>query len=157
MSIQSEIDRAYTTAVVLVASLIMGQLIFAGVAWYLASTGGRITEPVPITHPLGLAWLMLAAGSVFGAQFFRRQIPGPHDRPDQLQRIREGTVTPATLQTRIITMWALLEGAGLFGLVVYFLYGLPVVLYAALTYIAVTGLFFFPRREWFEALRQETR
>ena len=154
MSNQADIERAYTTTRGLVGSLITGQLIFAGVAWFLTRSGARVSENIPITHPLVLAWVLVAAGSLFGALFFRRQIPGPHDRPDVLQRARERKDTPGTVQTRVITMWALLEGAGLFGLVVYFLFGRPIVLYAALTYIAVVGLLFFPRRKWFDSLRQ---
>jgi hypothetical protein len=57
----------------------------------------------------------------------------------------------AEVQTQSIIIMALLEGAGLMGIVVYFLHGHQQVLYAVLAYIAVSAVLFFPRREWFKA------
>jgi hypothetical protein len=48
-------------------------------------------------------------------------------------------------------MWALLEGGGLLGLVIYYLTGSQQVLIAALAYIVLCAVVFFPRKVWFDA------
>ena len=51
-------------------------------------------------------------------------------------------------------MFALIEGAGLLGIVNYFLHGHSPMLLAALAFLAFSIALFFPRREWFDAFRQ---
>ncbi len=142
-------EQQYRTTVTIVISLIVGQLIFAGVAWWLNNSREITREPVLITHPLILSWLLVGAGSVFGASFFRSSILGRRGVRAGLGRTGAKTESPAALQSKIVLMWALLEGAGLMGLVVYFLFGVPQVLSAVLGYIAVAAIIFFPRRDWF--------
>ncbi|MGH7469521.1 MAG: hypothetical protein ACRENP_16340 [Longimicrobiales bacterium] len=154
MATREEIDRTYTTTLVLVGALVMGQVTFAAVVFYMLRAAEQAAPPVRLTDPLVLAWLLVSAGSIFGAFYFRQLISGARDRPAALQRVREGKVKPANLQTMIVIMWALLEGAGLMGLAVAFVLGGAQILYVTIGYIAATGFVFFPRREWFDAFMQ---
>ena len=131
-------QRAYQQTVIIVTSMIMGQLIFAAVAWFLYSSGARTGEE-PI-RALLIAWLALAIGGIGAALFLRGRLANvdPHAQ-----------VNPPQVQTQIIIMWALLEGPGLLGIVIYFLEGNSNMLYAALGFVIASAIFFFPRREWF--------
>jgi hypothetical protein len=154
MANRQEIDRTYTTTLVLVGALLMGQLTFAAVIWYMIRAGAQNAPAVRLADPLLLAWLLVAAGSVLGAFYFRQLVSGARDRPAAMQRVREGKVKPTNVQSMIVIMWALLEGAGLMGLAVSFVLGGPQILYATLGYIALTVPIFFPRREWFDVFHQ---
>lgn len=136
----NERDQAYRISAIIAAAMIAGQIIFAAVSWYLHNMGGQEpTETIPILVPI---WGAMAFGGVMAAFFTRNRLASvdPH-----------AEVNVAAVQTSVIVMWALLEGPGLLGIVLYFLNGNPNVLYAALGYVLASAIFFFPRREWFGA------
>ena len=143
MTTETTAAEHHRITTIIVLSLIMGVLLFAGVAWWINQTATH--EEIPITHPLVLSWLLVAGGSIFGASYFRQQL----QRRGVDRRGVKTDVSPATVQTRVITMWALVEGACLMGLVVYFVYGVTQLFSATLGYVAVAAIIFFPRREWF--------
>lgn len=147
MSTEMTAEQHHRTTTIIVAAMIMGVLLAAGVAWWTQTNQETVREPILITHPLVLAWLLVAGGSVFGASYFRSSIVGSAARPGLGATSPKNS--PAARQGRIIIMWALIEGACLMGLVIYFVYGVTQLFSAVLGYILVAAFIFFPRRSWF--------
>lgn len=154
MATQQEIDRYYSMAMIIVAALIVGQLIFAGVAWFLHSNGTFTPSGQPLLNPITYAWIFFSIAGFGAALFLRQRLTALGVTPKGQQLIRSGGFTPAHMQSQIIIMFAFLEGAGLLGIVNYLLNGYSSLLAAVLAYIILVSAIFFPRREWFDAFRQ---
>jgi F0F1-type ATP synthase membrane subunit c/vacuolar-type H+-ATPase subunit K len=133
----------YRITSMIAIALIIGQLAFVAVSWFLHSSGERELSAEPALNLMTYIWIALAFSMLAVAFGFRQRIV------TQAERTVNRTVAPADVQNQTIIMLALLESAGLMGIVVYFLYGHPQILYAVLAYILVSALLFFPRREWF--------
>jgi hypothetical protein len=151
MATREQIDQQYRATAIIAAAMIMGQLIFAGVSWFLHGTD----EPTqPLLGPLVYAWIAVAITAVPLALLIRQKLVGLGDSAEGLQAIRDGKTTMANAQTWVIVMFALLEGAGLLGLLNYFVNPYPQLLVAVLVYIIACAIIFFPRRDWLEPFYQ---
>lgn len=139
----TEASHHYRNTSIIAIALIVGQLAFVAVSWFLHSSGQREPSGEPALNIMTYIWIALAFSMLAVAFGFRQRIAS------QAESASNRTIAPADVQNQTIIMLALLESAGLMGVVVYFLYGHPQVLYAVLAYIVVAALLFFPRREWF--------
>lgn len=124
-------------------ALLIGQLAFVAVSWFLYSSGQRTPSGEPALNIMTSIWIALAFSMLAVAFVFKQRIV------TQAESSLNRTVAPADVQNQAIIMLALLESAGLMGIVVYFLDGHPQVLYAVLAYIVISAVLFFPRRDWF--------
>ena len=154
MATQQEIDSYYSRCLIIVAALIVGQLTFAGVAWFLHANGTFTPSGQPMLNPITYAWILFGIAGFGAALFFRQRLVALGVSAKGQQLIRSGSFTPAHMQSQIIVMFALVEGAGLLGIVNYLLHGYRVMLVAVLVYIILASAVLFPRREWFDAFRQ---
>ena len=138
-------DKQYTTAAAIAGAMIMGQLLFAGVCWWLYSSGARSAAASP--NPMLLyVFLVVAISSIALALMLRGQIVSNDSR------VSGRPATGTSISNKVVFMWAALEAASLLGLVFFFLEGDPTLLYAVLGYIVASAIFFFPRRDWFSGL-----
>ena len=136
----SQPQASYATSAIIAVGLIMGQVLFAAVSWWLHSTGKRTGTDAPaIMH---YVWLAVAIGGLAGANMVRQRLSAAADSPTE-------RLPDATVQTQVVMMWALVEAGGLLGIVLHLLTGKAEVLYSALGYIFVCAVFFFPRKHWF--------
>jgi ABC-type xylose transport system permease subunit len=140
---EAEADRHHRITTMIAGALITGQLAFVAVSWFLFSSGQRTPSGEPALNLMTYIWIALAFSMLAVAFVLRQRIVA------QAETRSNRTVAPADVQNQAIIMLALLESAGLMGIVVYFLYGHSQILYAVLAYIVVSALLFFPRREWF--------
>jgi hypothetical protein len=144
------LDQVFKTSALLVRALILGQLVFGAVSWYMHDRGSVTPSSTPIINPLTYAWFGLCIVGVIGALVMQQRI-GALGSASNLEKIRSGQITPLQVQSQIVVMWALLEAGGLLGLVIYFLTGALPILLASLAYIVLCAVVFFPRRVWFDA------
>jgi hypothetical protein len=144
----TDADRHYRISATIAGALIMGQLTFAGVAWFLYSSGSRTTSGEEVLNILTYVWIALSF-AVLALGFMMRQRILADVEQRGLVTASADRSDPAQVQNRVITTLAMLESAGLVGIAVYFIQGHPQVLYAALGYIVIAAIIFFPRREWF--------
>jgi hypothetical protein len=151
MSTRAEVDVQYRTLATILGAMVIGQLIFAGVAWFLKSS---MAPTQPIKNPITYAWLFIMISTLPIAFMLRQRLSGLRDSPSAALDIRSGKITMATVLPQAVIMFALLEGGGLLGLVNYFLHPHPTLLLATLAYIIVTSVIFFPRRAWFDVFHQ---
>ena len=147
---RQEIDNAHRTSLIIVMAMVTGQLLFAAAAWYLRNRDETMPTTEGLTNPMTLAWLAVSFGSLAVAFTLRGQVTDL-DRPEKRERIRTGEITLATVQTRILIMFAVLEGAGLLGITNYLVNGQAHVLLGAIGFLALTTAAFFPKRDWFDA------
>ena len=147
---KQSVDQVFKTSALLVRALILGQLVFGAVSWYMHDRGSATPSASPLINPLTYAWFGLCAVGVIGALVMQQRI-GSLGKAQNLERIRSGQITPLQVQSQIVIMWALLESGGLLGLVIYFLTGALPILLASLGYIVLCTVVFFPRRVWFDA------
>jgi hypothetical protein len=145
------VDQVYKTSALMVRALILGQLVFGAVAWYMHDRGAATPSGSSLINPLTYAWFGLCLVGVIGAMVMQQRIGRLGSNPETMEKIRNRQITPLQVQTQIIIMWALLESGGLLGLVVYFLTGALPILLASLGYIVLCAVVFFPRRVWFDA------
>ncbi len=150
MATRGEIDQQYRVLATITGAMVMGQLLFAGAAWFLNS-GSTETPVETIRNPITYAWIAFSLGTLPIAFFLRQRLSNLGATSEAAEDIRTGKLTFAIAQTQTIIMFALLEGAGLLGLVNYFLNHQPQILAVTLAYIITAALIFFPRRSWFDA------
>jgi hypothetical protein len=148
---KQSVDQVYKTSALLVRALILGQLVFGAVAWYMHDRGSATPSGSSLINPLTYAWFGLCIVGVIGAMVMQQRIGRLAGSPENMEKIRSGRLTPLQVQSQIIIMWALLESGGLLGLVIFFLSGALPILLAALGYIVLCAVVFFPRRVWFDA------
>jgi hypothetical protein len=141
-------DKYYRTSAMIAGALIIGQLAFAGVAWFLYNSGSRVPSGEELLNVLTYVWIGLSFGVLAMGFVMRQRIVADAEQQGLVSASADRT-DPAQVQTRVITTLAMLESAGLLGIAVYFIQGHPQVLYAAVGYIVIAAIFFFPRREWF--------
>ena len=144
------VAQVYKTSALLVRALILGQLAFGAVAWYMHDRGSITPSDSSIINPLTYAWFGLCVVGIIGALVMQQRIGGL-GAPQNMQTIRSGQITPLQVQSQVVIMWALLEAGGLLGLVIYFLTGALPILLASLGYVVLCAVVFFPRRVWFDA------
>ena len=149
MATQS-VDQVFKTSKLITRALILGQLLFGAVAWFVTDKGAAAGDP-NLINKLTYVWFGLIIVGVIGAFFLQQRIGAIAGSPANLEKIRAGQLTPAQVQSQIVVMWALLEAPGLLGIVIFLLSGALPVLLAALGYIVLCAVVFFPRRVWFEA------
>ena len=144
------VDQVFKTSALLVRALILGQLVFGAVSWYMHDRGSATPTDSTIINPLTYAWFGLCVVGVIGALVMQQRI-GALGSASNLEKIRSGQITPLQVQSQIVIMWALLEAYTLLGLVIYFLTGALPILLASLAYVVLCAVVFFPRRVWFDA------
>src|SRR5262245_13721635 len=101
MAVTHDVEYQYRIISKMVTSMIVGQLLFGAVSWFVNRTSSEAPatiRPVHLSDPLILAWIMVVAGSVFGALYFRNQVASSR-----------GSLTHAELHSKTIIMWGLLE------------------------------------------------
>ena len=149
MQTRDQLDAQYRNLAFICGAMIGGQLLFAGVAWFM---NAGVTQAMmgPITY----AWLAVSVAALPVAFLLRQRLATMGETTVSLQDIRTGKLNFGTAQTQTIIMFALLEGGGLLGLVNYFLNPHPRLLIGSLIYILFCALVFFPRRGWFEVLQR---
>jgi hypothetical protein len=152
MSTREELDAQYRNLAIICGAMVMGQLAFAGVAWFL--NAGKTEPPSdPILTPMTYAWLAVSAATLPFALYLRQRLANLGSTATNLQDIRTGTLNFGIAQSQTIVMFALLEGSGLLGLVNYFLNPHPQLLTATLAVVIACAVIFFPRRSWFDAFQ----
>lgn len=130
------------------ASLGIGVTLFAFVSWFRhqqQGPGDVAGDPALMFNlMLGVAVASVVAAIVL----WRARVSPLIERPSP---DRERRAAPGEIQTNVVMVWALIEGAALFAVVVYFLYGsaLAGLLGVALIWAALAATW--PRREWFDA------
>ncbi|MBW3552396.1 MAG: hypothetical protein KY466_02735 [Gemmatimonadetes bacterium] len=130
------------------ASLIAGVTTFALVAWSMVGERGPQSPDAAATGPVIYAWAVLACGALIAAMLvWRTRITPRLESPRGPRKDEPGR--QAALQSALIVVWALLEGAALFGVVVYFLYGATFPLAGGLLLVWLGIGLTFPRSEWF--------
>jgi hypothetical protein len=149
MATQS-VDQVFKTSALITRALILGQLLFGAVAWFITDKGAGASDP-DLVNKLTYVWFGLIVVGVLGAFVLQQRIGGIAGSPTSLQKIRDGQLTPAQVQSQIVVMWGLLEAPGLLGIVIFLLSGSLPVLLAALGYVVLCAVVFFPRRVWFDA------
>lgn len=152
MPTRDELDTQYRTLAVICGAMVMGQLAFAGVAWFL-NVGKTEPPSDPILSPMTYAWLAVSAATLPFAFVLRQRLANIGGTAENLQDIRTGTLNFGTAQSQTIVMFALLEGSGLLGLVNYFLNPHPQLLIATLAMVIACAVIFFPRRSWFDVFQ----
>lgn len=132
-----------TTAIVL-ASLPMGVTMFALVTWWL-----RRGEPAgDIGQFFPLLWMALTVSVVVAAVVvWRRMVKPEVPAAGYATTVSEDRL--ARLQTGLIMCMALLEGAALFGVLIWFIGGSPVPAVASVAMMWVALYFAWPRRGWY--------
>src|SRR5688572_31045843 len=120
MQTRDQLDAQYRNLTIICGALIAGQLIFAGVAWFINS---NVTEAnvQPLMGPITYAWLGVSLAALPVAFLLRQRLSTIGDSTVSQQDIRTGKINFAVAQTQTIIMFALLEAGGLLGLVNYFL------------------------------------
>lgn len=135
-----QVQASYNTAAIIAAALIIGQLLFAAVSWWLHSSGTRTATDAP--DVMRYIWIVVAIGGLAGANLVRTRLVAASELAER--------PPDEAVQTQVIMMWALIEAGGLLGIVLHLFTGNAGVLYAVVGYIVVCALFFFPRRQWFK-------
>lgn len=140
-------EQALLTVRIIGASLGIGVTLFAAVSWYLHRTGasadvggGTLMFNAMLAAALGAA----VAGTLFWRARVAPLIERPVPREDWLAHAGE-------VQTSVIIVWGLMEGAALLAEVVYFLYGSPFAGALGVAAIWVTLALTWPKREWLGA------
>jgi hypothetical protein len=149
MQTRDQLDSQYRNLAFICGAMIGGQLLFAGIAWFM-----NVGVTQPIMGPITYAWLAVSVGTLPVAFLLRQRLATMGETPVSLQDIRTGKLNFATAQTQTLIMCSLLEAGGLLGLVNYFLNPHPRLLISSLIYILFCALAFFPRRAWFEVLQR---
>ena len=153
MQTRDQLDAQYRNLAFICGAMIGGQLLFAGVAWFM-NAGATEANTRPIMGPITYAWLAVSVATLPVAFLLRQRLATMGETTVSLQDIRTGKLNFATAQTQTIIMFAVLEAGGLLGLANYFLNPRPQLLIWSLIYILFAALVFFPRRGWFEILQK---
>lgn len=136
------------TTRLIAAALIGGVTVFAVVAWVMVQADGPMSaSPAGGADVMLYAWAAASLAAVAAAVVLWRLKVSP-----LLESPRSTEAAPGRdmeLQTGLIMTWAILEGAALFGVVVYLLHGvlLPYAVGLLLVWLGI-GLTF-PRSGWF--------
>lgn len=141
-------SQALLTFRIIGASLGIGVTLFAFVAWFLHQQQGSGDAAGDPTLMFNLMLAVAVASVVAAIVFWRVRVSPLIERPSP---DRERRAAAGEIQTNVVIVWALIEGASLFAVVVYFLYGsvLAGLLGVALIWGALASTW--PRREWFDA------
>lgn len=130
------------------AALIGGVTTFAVVAWL--EGGGEAARPAD-AHAAGTmlwAWAAAASAAIVAATALWRTRVAPLIESPRGAR-EDGPDGAAALQTGLVLVWAILEGAALFGVLVYYLFGTPLALAGGLLLVWLGIGITFPRSDWF--------
>jgi F0F1-type ATP synthase membrane subunit c/vacuolar-type H+-ATPase subunit K len=138
-------DQALRVTRIIGLALAAGVTLFALVTWGLQrenATSGTGDASLFFT-----VWVAFAAASAVGATLFWRIrvapiLEGSPPAPGPARRIE-------ALQTGLIICWALIEGAALFGVVVYLLFGNATAGAGAVALMWIALALTWPKREWF--------
>lgn len=135
------------TARVLHTALVAGPLAFALVALWLQRGMAAADFDADTQRLLRYVWMAAAVGSLLLALNLWRTRVAPH-----IEAIAGGETAepPQELLSGLILVWALIEGAALFGLVMYLVTGLSSVWIGSVVLILGNAVFGRPRTEWFE-------
>jgi hypothetical protein len=140
-------EQALLTFRIIGLSLGLGVTLFAAVSWYL-NQGRTPTDAAGAGLMLNAMLAVAVGAAVAGVLFWRARvaplIERPHPRNDWLAHAAE-------VQTNVIIVWALMEGAALFAEVVYFLYGSAFAGVLGVAAIWITLGLTWPKREWLGA------
>lgn len=141
-------DNASTQALlafrIIGASLGIGVTLFAFVSWFRHQQQGPGDAAGDPALMFNLMLAVAVASVVAAILFWRARVSPLIDRPSpDRERAAAGEI-----QTNVVIVWALIEGAALFAVVVYFLYGttLAGALGVALIWASLAATW--PRREW---------
>lgn len=132
---------------IIAASLVGGVTAFALAAWFIVQQDGPMAAGGNETGALlRYVWATLAFGGVAAAMILWRVrvlplLESPH-HPDPESR-------GEALQSALVTVWALLEGPALFGVVLFLLSGSFLTCGAGLLLVWLGIGLTFPRQDWF--------
>jgi hypothetical protein len=122
MSTRPQTSKEYFTQLTLVyAPLVLMQVAFGGVMYYLVSTGQFTTDPT-MTDTFKLVALLVVSLGVLASAFVSKA---------QFKAIKQKTALPEKMKayrTALIIKWALLETPGMFCIVCFLLTGSSVIL-----------------------------
>ena len=138
------------TARVLAAAMTFGVVALWVAAW-LVSKGGR--TPIVPEQSLSeltalILWGALAAAGFAGALVMLRGAAALAES-ERASGQSVAAATSATIQTRLIIAWALLEGPGLLGGIALLCFGMRAVLFTAIVVFLLGMALTAPRAEWF--------
>lgn len=137
---------------VIAGSMGMGVTLFALVSWYTHQQGTAMEPPGDPALMFNLMLALAAAAVVAAILFWRARVAPLIDRPSS------GPTAPGEdwathwgrLQTSLVIIWAMIEGASLFAVVVYFLYDMPMAGLLGVALIWSALAITWPKREWVE-------
>lgn len=140
--------QALLTFRIIGASLGIGVTLFAFVSWFRHQQQGPGNVAGDPALMFNLMLALVVTSVVAAIVLWRARVSPLIERPSP---DRERRAAGGEIQTNVVIVWALIEGASLFAVVVYFLYGaaLAGLLGVALIWAALAATW--PRREWFDA------
>ena len=144
----SDAQASLGAARAIAAALIGGVTTFAVVAW--VESGGEGVRPGDAAAARTMLWAWAAAASaaiVVASVIWRRKVAPLIESPRGARG--QGPRGVAALQTSLVAVWAVLEGAALFGVVVYYVFGPPLAVAGGLLLVWMGIGLTFPRSDWF--------
>lgn len=147
-------EQALLVSRIIGGSMGMGVTLFAIVSWY---THQDAVPPDPPGDPAVVFNIMLvvaAAAVVAAIVLWRARVEPLVHPPSRAETAadEDWAVRWGRLQTGLVIIWALMEGASLFAVVVYFLYGITTAGVLGVLLIWTGLALTWPKREWLEAV-----
>lgn len=145
--------QALLTLRIIGGSMGMGVTLFALVSWFTHQEASPVNPAGDTALMFNIMVALAAAAAVAALVFWRARVSPLVDRRAGAAEEETGDWLDrfALLQTNLIILWALLEGASLFTVVVYFLYGITTAGVLGMVLIWTGLALTWPRREWIGA------
>jgi F0F1-type ATP synthase membrane subunit c/vacuolar-type H+-ATPase subunit K len=137
-------EGAYRTSSLIAFALVLGATLYAIVALFLQRGAGHLSFDTMTTVWLAFSVATVAAARLLWARLVVPALPRMGWRTEPIS-VRDA----GRIQSGLIVIWGLLEGAALFGLVVYSVSGSYITLAGALAVLFIGLLATRPRRAFF--------
>lgn len=148
-------EQALFVSRVIAGALVAGVTIFGVVAWLMNTESGPARPDPALGATLFYVWLGWAFVSAVGSMLFWRARVSPF--LESADRSGTGTTgaepdpvaRASAMMSGMVVSWALIEGAALFGVVVYFLFGSGLAGTLGVLMMWAAAIVTWPKREWF--------